>query len=169
MEQLNTSETARQQPPMPDPELQRLAPLVGTWKTSSHTQDSLLGPGVPVDSTETFAWHEGGYFLVSTWVTVFGREPAQKGVMYWGYDRPSATFRTHFFDNQGPFHAGSMYQGVVEGTTLTFEGPARFQYELDKGGRISVNADDTITVAWWLRDQYGVWAPWMINTFARLD
>jgi hypothetical protein len=68
----------------PDPELGRLRPLLGTWKTQGHTQDSVLGPGVPVSSTERFHWLDGGYFLVSTYDTVFGAEPAQTGINYWG-------------------------------------------------------------------------------------
>ena len=72
--------------PPPDPELRRLEPLLGTWTTHDHTQQSALGPGVPVTSTETFRWLEGGYFLVSSYETVFGDEPAQKGVNYWSYD-----------------------------------------------------------------------------------
>jgi hypothetical protein len=63
----------------PNPELKRLEPLVGTWKTEEHTRDSVLGPGVPVTSVERFSWLEGGYFLVHTYETVFGDEPAQKG------------------------------------------------------------------------------------------
>jgi hypothetical protein len=31
--------------PPPDPELKRLEPLVGTWRTEDHTDDSVLGPG----------------------------------------------------------------------------------------------------------------------------
>ena len=55
-----------QQPPPPDPELRRLDPLIGTWKAKDHTQDSILGPGVPVTNFEEFYWLEGGYFLVQT-------------------------------------------------------------------------------------------------------
>ena len=65
--------------PPPDPELQRLAPLLGTWSVEPHTRDSLLGPGVPVTSTESFYWLVGGYFMVSTYETVSGDEPAQRG------------------------------------------------------------------------------------------
>lgn len=39
--------------PQPDPELMRLEPLLGTWTTEDHTRDSVLGPGVPVNSIET--------------------------------------------------------------------------------------------------------------------
>ena len=45
--------------PPPDPELKRLEPLVGTWRTEDHTEDSVLGPGVPVTSTETYSWLDG--------------------------------------------------------------------------------------------------------------
>jgi Protein of unknown function (DUF1579) len=55
--------------PPPDPELQRLEPLLGTWTTEGHTQHSVFGPGVPVTSTETFRWLDGGYFLVQEYET----------------------------------------------------------------------------------------------------
>ena len=154
----------------PDPELQRLEPLLGTWKTEDHTRESVLGPGVPVTSTETFYWLEGGYFLVSTYETVFGDEPPQKGVNYWGYQSEAKKFRIIFFSNNGPFsEEGNRYQGEVAGRTLTFEGPARFQYELDDEGKVKLNPDGTLSVAWWLRDENGEWKPWMHNTFTRIE
>jgi hypothetical protein len=156
--------------PPPDPELQRLQPLLGTWRSTDHTNDSMLGPGVPVTSVETFDWLEGGYFLVQTYETVFGAEPPQKGVNYLGYDSEARRFRIIFFSNNGPFtEHGNRYQGEVAAGQLTFEGPARFQYTLDDAGRVKVNPDHTISVAWWLRDDNGDWQPWMNNTFRRAD
>ena len=155
--------------PPPDPELRRLVPLIGTWKTAEQTKDSVLGPGVPVRSTETYSWLEGGYFLVSIYETVFGDEPPQKGVMYWGYDSQARRFRNIFFSNNGPFtEDGNRYGGAVADGKLTFTGPARFQYELDADGSIKVNSDGTISVAWWLRDEDGEWRPWMDNTFTKI-
>jgi hypothetical protein len=155
--------------PPPDPELRRLEPLPGTWRAEERTEDSVLGPGVPVASTETFSWLDGGYFLVSTYETVFGGEPAQTGVNYWGYDSEAGRFRIIFFSNNGPFtEEGNRYEGEVREGTLTFEGPARFQYRLDDAGKIKLNADGTISVASWLRDENGDWKPWMHNTFRRL-
>jgi hypothetical protein len=73
--------------PPPDAELQRLEPLVGSWASEEVTEStSLAGPGVPVRNKESFRWLEGGYFLVSTYHTVFGDEAAQIGVNYWYYD-----------------------------------------------------------------------------------
>jgi hypothetical protein len=153
---------------LPDPELRRLEPLVGTWRAADQTRDSVLGPGVPVTSVETFAWLDGGYFLVHTYETVFGDQPAQKGVNYWMYDSQRKQFRIIFFSNNGPYtEAGSRYAGEAVGGTLTMEGPARFQYDLGDDGKIKTNPDGTISVAWWLRDEHGAWKPWMRNTFTR--
>lgn len=156
--------------PPPDPELQRLEPLLGTWRAEERTQPSVLGPGVRVTSTETYRWLDGGYFLVSTYETVFGDEPAEKGVNYWRYDSDAGRFRIVFFSNNGPFtEEGNRYEGAVADGRLTFEGPARFEYELDADGRIKVGADGAISVAWWLRDERGDWQAWMTNTFARVS
>jgi len=57
----------------------------------------------------------------------------------------------------------------VADARLIFEGPARFEYELDDQGKIKVNADGTISVAWWLRDATGEWQPWMTNTFTKVN
>jgi hypothetical protein len=154
--------------PPPDPQLKRLEPLVGTWRSDEHTRESVLGPGVPVTSVESFHWLDGGYFLVSTYETVFGDEPAQIGVNYWGYDSEATRFQIIFFSNNGPFsEEGNIYRGEVAEGKLTFEGPARFQYELDDEGKVKLNPDGTLSVAWWLRDENGEWAPWMDNTFTR--
>ena len=157
-----------QQPPAPDPELKRLDPLVCTLKATDRTRDSILGPGVPVTNMEEFRWLEGGYFLVQTYDTTFGDEPAQKGVNYWFYDTETKKFRIIFFSNNGPYtEEGNRYEGQIVAGKLTFTGPARFQYELDFDGNIKVNPDGTITVAWWLRDLEENWNPWMTNTFSR--
>ena len=127
-----------------------------------------MGPGVPVTSVETFSWLDGEYFLVSSYETKFGDEPPQRGLNYWGYDSAANRFRIIFFSNNGPFtEDGNRYEGNVVGDKLTFEGPARFQYDLDDTGRIRVDPDGTLSVAWWLRDDDGDWQPWMNNTFTR--
>jgi hypothetical protein len=150
------------------PELKRLEPLLGTWTSEGRTRDSVLGPGVPVTSTETFYWLDGGYFLVSTYETTFGTEPTQTGINFWGYDSDAQRFRIIFFSNNGPYtEDGNRYEGVLANGRLTFEGPARFQYALDEHGKVAVNEDGTIAVAWWLRDERGEWSPWMYNRFAK--
>jgi hypothetical protein len=103
-----------------------------------------------------------------TYETVFGDQRAQKGVNYWMYDSEMRRFRIIFFSNNGPFtEEGNRYEGVVSGRHLTFVGPARFQHELGEDGRIRLNPDGTLTVAWWLRDGAHKWQLWMTNTFVR--
>lgn len=154
--------------PPPNAELKRLEPLLGSWTANDHTLDGVLGSGVPVVTSEAFQWLDGGYFLVHTYETTFGTEPTQRGVNYCGYDAEAGVFRIIFFSNNGPFtEAGSRYTGQVADDTLTFVGPARFQYQLDEAGRIQLNADGTLSVAWWLRDENDEWQPWMTNTFSK--
>ena len=153
--------------PAPDPELQRLEPLLGTWRCADQTEDGVLGPGVPVTSVESFDWFDGGYYLVQAYNTTFGGDPPQKGLNYWFYDSEAKRFRIIFFSNNGPFSEdGNRYEGEVADGTLTFEGPARFQYELDEEGKIKVSPDGSIEVAWWLRDESGEWSAWMKNSFS---
>jgi Protein of unknown function (DUF1579) len=156
--------------PPPDPELERLQPLLGTWRSEDHTLDSVFGPGVPVTNLESFSWLEGGYFLVQTYETVFGDQPAQKGINYWMYDSERKKFRIIFFSNNGPYsEEGNQYAGEVADGKLTMQGPARFQYDLDDEGKIQTNPDGTISVSWWLRDDNDSWKPWMNNTFTRVS
>ena len=80
--------------------------------------------------------------------------------MYWDYDSNINRFHNRFFSNNGPYEpAGNEYIGEVTGNALTFIGPARFQHPLGSDGRIGPNAD-SISVAWWLRDDHGNWQPW---------
>lgn len=118
--------------------------MIGAWKAKDQTLDSVFGPDVPVTNIEGFHWLEGGYFLVQTYDTNFGDEPAQRGVNYWFYDTEAKKFRIILFSNNWPFtEEGNRYEGK-----LTFTGPARFQYKLDTDEKIKINPDGTITVAW---------------------
>src|SRR5262245_28826363 len=152
--------------PPPSRELKRLEPLIGKWRTKAMTEASALGPGALVTSVEEFHWLEGGYFLVQTYHTVFGNEPAQKGINYWFYDVEAKKFRIIFFSNNGPFtEDGNRYEGEIADEKLTFTGPARFQYDLDEGGKVKKNDDGSLLIRWWLRDENGRFQPWMENIF----
>ena len=163
------TENDMEQQPRPDPELQRLAPLLGTWEVEGQTVESLAGPAGPVTSRETFYWLDGGYFLVSTYHTIFGQDAPQTGINYWGYDSRAGEFHIIFFSNNGPFtDEGNRYRGVVAGSKLTFTGPARFTLELGADGKVKVNPDGTIRFVWELRDSDGAWRQWMENTYTKV-
>ena len=148
--------------PEPHPELRRLEPLIGRWKQRGQTKDSILGPGEPYTSEEHFYWLEGGHFLVQTYNSTFGSEPAQKGINYWYYDQDTNRFEIIFFSNNGPFtEEGNRYHGLIEEDRLTFTGPAQFTHRLDEQGRISVSGNGSIESRWSLRDENGKFQPWM--------
>jgi hypothetical protein len=158
------------QPPSPDPEHQRLSPLLGTWDMEGQSVDTLAGPAGKVTGAETFEWLRGGYFLVSHYRIVWTEGGAPNyGVMYWGYDSSAKKFQTHFFNDQGPYEeAGSTYEGVIADDKFTFTGPARFPYELDSDGKIKVNPEGTIPVVWWLRDAEVAWQFWRNATYTKI-
>jgi hypothetical protein len=82
------------------------------------------------------SWLGGGHFLVQTYDTIFGDEPAQTGINYYFFEAGAKKFRIIFFSNNGPFtEDGNRYEGEIEGRTLTFVGPARF----DATGKIRTN------------------------------
>ena len=157
--------------PTPDPALRRLDFLVGTWHIEEETSPDFAGPQMKSISTETFEWLDGGFFLEHRWDGVFG-EPSedpgrelpggavQKGVMFYGFDGSTGCYRTHFFDGNGPFHEGSVYEGEVADGNLRFTGPARFT--------LVENPDGTVTNDWELRDDTGQWRPWRHTTMTRV-
>jgi hypothetical protein len=142
---------------------------VGSWASEDRTdRTSVLGPGVTVTNKESYYWLEGGYFLVSTYRTVFSDEPAQIGINHWYYDLHAGKFQIIFFSNNGRFteESNRHTREVAEGK-LTFVGPGRFQYDLDGEGKIRLNADGSLAVDWWIRDEKGAWERWMRNNFTK--
>jgi hypothetical protein len=80
--------------------------------------------------------------------------------MFYGFDAATGRYRTHFFDGNGPFHDGSMYEGEVVDGNLRFTGPARFT--------LIQNEDGSVTNDWELRDDDGEWRPWRHTTMTRM-
>jgi hypothetical protein len=150
-------------PAPPPTELQRLAALVGSWR-SVHT--TVAGPAGPPHQialgVESFRWLEGGYFLESHYEIQFGEGNAwNRGVMYWCYEPDTGQFHTIFFNDEGNFSdAGNRYVGVCEPGAIVFTGPARFRLPTTANGSVAVTPAGTIEVDWWLPDGNDGWAPW---------
>ncbi|MVN88673.1 hypothetical protein GO986_18205 [Deinococcus sp. HMF7620] len=77
-------------PQSPHPALRQLLPLVGTWQIS----------GPEVSGTVTYAWMEGGFFLIQTFDLHQGGGH-QKGVAYTGFDPDTQTLRSRLMGTDG--------------------------------------------------------------------
>jgi hypothetical protein len=124
------------QPPQPNPDLQGLDRLVGTWTVSGGAQGQV-----------TYEWMEGGFFLLQhVELEQYGQKV--KGIEIIGHERPfgaepSAEITSRFYDSMGNTLD---YVYELEGDTLTIWGgekgsPAYYQ------GRFSDDGN-TVTGEW---------------------
>lgn len=98
--------------------LRSLDPLVGSWTVES--------PGS--QGTVTYAWMEGGGFLVQQIDLVADEGPGTHGVEYIGWSPEAEQLTSHFFAGSGEILE---YTYALTGDTLTIwfgtpESPARF-------------------------------------------
>jgi hypothetical protein len=79
----------------PNPALESLAPLVGTWRT---TGTHPLVPGTTFHGRTSFAWHEGGAFLLMRSEIDEPEIPSAVAVI--GSDDADGTFTMSYFDER---------------------------------------------------------------------
>ena len=80
----------------PNPALEPLTPLVGEWRTTgSHP----LVPDTTFHGRTSFAWHEGGAFLVMR--SEIDEPEIPSGVAIIGSDDAAGTFTMIYFDERG--------------------------------------------------------------------
>ncbi|MBB5785726.1 hypothetical protein [Jiangella mangrovi] len=111
--------------------LHTLDRLVGTW--------AVTGGGL--SGTVTYAWMEGGRFLVQQ-VDLVHDGQANRGVEYIGYDQDSGTLRSHFFGAGGEILE---YTYELSGDILTIwfgdtSSPARFVGTFSADGSTNTGA-----------------------------
>ena len=79
----------------PNPALEPLAPLIGNWRTTgTHPQ----APGVTFHGRTSFAWHEGGAFLLMR--SEIDEPEIPSGVAVIGSDDAAGTFTMLYFDQR---------------------------------------------------------------------
>jgi Protein of unknown function (DUF1579) len=116
--------------PGPNPALESLDVMVGTWNLKGRES----GPDGEIHGQVTFEWMEGGFYLVQR---VEMDHIGQKitGVEYVGYDESNGVLKSYFFSNGGPGPFGGValeYVWDVGDDTLTIWGgyvgsPANFK------------------------------------------
>jgi hypothetical protein len=122
----------------PDPALASLNALVGEWSIEgSHP----LFPSTTVRGTTTFAWLDGGFFLVQRWSVELPEFP--DGIAIIGKDTATDSLSEHYYDSRGVARVYEM--SLSDGLwTLSRDGPPfsqRFR------GRFSDDGT-TITGSW---------------------
>ena len=108
----NTNAASQPSEPTPNPDLQSLNRLVGTWKLSGSTE-----------GTVTYEWMAGGFFLIQH-VDFTLQGHAVKGIEIIGHlqpfgEAPSSDIRSRAYDSVGNTLD---YVYEVEGDTLTIWG-----------------------------------------------
>ena len=79
----------------PNPALEPLAPLLGEWRT---TGTHPLVPGTTFHGRTSFAWHEGGAFLLMR--SEIDEPEIPSGVAVIGSDDAAGTFTMLYFDQR---------------------------------------------------------------------
>jgi len=79
----------------PNPALEPLAPLVGDWRT---TGTHPLAPGTTFHGRTSFAWHEGGAFVLMR--SEIDESGIPSGVAVIGSDDAAGTFTMVYFDER---------------------------------------------------------------------
>jgi hypothetical protein len=91
------NDQAHDRPPQPNPALNSLDVMVGTWELKGRES----GPVGEIHGRPTFEWMEGGFYLVQH-VDIDYIGHTIVGTEYIGYDEQNDNLRSYFFSNEGP-------------------------------------------------------------------
>jgi uncharacterized protein DUF1579 len=125
-----TNNAQAHEQPEPNPALERLNVMVGTWDLRGRES----GPDGEIHGQVTFEWMEGGFYLVQR-INIDHVGQKITGVEYVGYDGSNEVLKSYFFSNHGPGPFGGValeYVWEVGDDTLTIWGgyvgsPASFK------------------------------------------
>jgi hypothetical protein len=147
------SESDAQVPPTPDPALERLDRLVGTWTLKGHLigsdEENIVGE-------ISFHWLEGGFFLQQDVQIDFAGMFQVRARELIGYDPKTGAFASHVYSNFSP--SPLPYRWDLRDDTLTISvtyGPldATFKGEFGDDGetfsggwRPNPGADETVNI-----------------------
>jgi hypothetical protein len=133
---------------IPNPALAPLAFLIGEWRTAgSHP----LVPGKTLNGRASFAWHEGGAFLIMRGEIDEPLFPS--GVAIIGSDDGAGTFAMTYFDERG---TSRLYQVEVGDRTLTWR---RDDPDFSQSATITAGKDGDSLVSEGRMSQKG--GPWV--------
>ena len=144
----------------PGVEQERLAPLVGRWRTEGWTLETPGSPAARIDATDTYAWLAVWFALLHT-VDAYVGDQKVEGAEIIGYDPERAGYLTLYVGSDGP----TTYEATLEeeAGTLVWEmrsETTRFSGTFSPDG-------NAITGHWELLHEGSAWRPWMDITLTK--
>jgi hypothetical protein len=139
--------------------LERLEPLIGTWKTEGRTTDASGVPADQIDAIDTYERLPGGALLHLVDARVGDHKV--EGAEIIGFDAARGSYITHYFGSDGP--------NVYEASLGTHDGALVWTMRSEKD-RFTGTFDDernVITGRWDALDDHSTWQPWMDITLTR--
>jgi hypothetical protein len=142
---------------IPNPALAPLAFLIGEWRTGgAHPQM----PGKVLAGRASFAWHEGGAFLIMHAEIDAPKFPS--GVAIIGSDDVSGNFTMLYFDERG---TSRLYQVTVGDRTLTWR---RDDPDFSQSATITAEGEgDTLVSKGRMSQKGGPWTDDLSQTYTR--
>jgi hypothetical protein len=141
-------------------EHERLAALVGRWRTEGWTREAADMPAARIDAVDIYEWLAGRFGLLHSVDARVGEENVE-GAEIIGWDHARGAYVTQYFGSDGP----AAYEA-----TLTEEEGALVWTMWSRADRFrGVFSEDgnTIDGHWEQRDEEGSWRPWMEITLTK--
>jgi uncharacterized protein DUF1579 len=138
----------------PGPEHERLAVLVGRWRTEGWTSETADAAPARIDAVDTYTWLPGRFALLHEVDARVGDEHVE-GAEIIGWDPARRAYVTQYFGSDGP----SAYEATLseEDGTLVW----RMHSESDRFTGTFSDDRDTLEGHWELLDDERGWRPWM--------
>jgi Protein of unknown function (DUF1579) len=145
---------------LPGPEQERLAALLGRWRTTGRTRETAEAAALPIEATDTYEWLPGRFALLHSVDATVGEEWVE-GAEIIGWDPERGSYSTLYFGSDGP----NAYEASLrdEDGALVW----RMQSRTDRFTGIFSDDGNKITGHWEQRDEAGSWRPWMEVTLTK--
>ena len=144
----------------PRADQERLAALVGRWRTEGWTQETAEAPAARIEASDTYEWLPGRFAVLHRVDARVGEERVE-GAEIIGWDPARGAYVTQYFGSDGP----NAYQASLadEDGRLVW----RMRSHSDRFTGAFSDDGRTIDGHWEQLDETGSWRPWMAVTLTR--
>jgi catechol 2,3-dioxygenase-like lactoylglutathione lyase family enzyme len=142
------------------PEQERLAALVGRWRTSGWTRATPDAPALQIAATDTYEWLPGRFALLHSVDALVGGEGVE-GAEIIGWDSERNSYSTLYFGSDGP-NAYEATLGEEDGALVW-----RMRSRTDRFTGIFSDDGNEISGQWEQFVDGGEWRPWMEVTLTK--